>query len=48
VLRPSGKDTFDLVFVSQVLFESGFALADLRELVDGLSSDDRLVGDQLG
>lgn len=34
---------FDLVFVSQVLFNSGFALADLDTLVPALSAPDRLV-----
>jgi kynureninase len=43
LIHAGNKNTFDLVFVSQVLFESGFALADLRELVDGLFSDDCLV-----
>jgi selenocysteine lyase/cysteine desulfurase len=33
----------DLVFVSQVLFGSGFALLDLEALVDGVSASDRLV-----
>lgn len=34
---------FDLAFVSQVLFGSGFALADLDALVDGLTANGRLV-----
>ncbi|AMJ61107.1 kynureninase/PvdN C-terminal domain-containing protein [Bosea sp. PAMC 26642] len=34
---------FDLAFVSQVLFGSGFALLDLVGLVDGLSAPGRLV-----
>lgn len=34
---------FDLVYVSQVLFGSGFALTDLAGLVDGLSAPGRLV-----
>jgi selenocysteine lyase/cysteine desulfurase len=34
---------FDLVFVSHVLFGSGFALTDLAALVDGLTAPDRLV-----
>jgi kynureninase len=34
---------FDLVFVSQVLFNSGFALADLDALVAHVSAPDRLV-----
>ncbi|MDJ1159714.1 aminotransferase [Chelatococcus sp. SYSU_G07232] len=34
---------FDLAFVSQVLFSSGFALTDLFRLVDGLSGPGRLV-----
>jgi kynureninase len=34
---------FDLVFVSQVLFNSGFALADLDGLADALCAPDRLV-----
>ena len=33
----------DLVYASQVLFASGFALADLPELVAGLAAPDRLV-----
>lgn len=36
-------EPFDLVFVSQVLFGSGYAFADLDGLVDGLSAPDRLV-----
>jgi selenocysteine lyase/cysteine desulfurase len=43
-LIEAGRDKdFDLAFVSQVLFGSGFALADLDALVDGLSADGRLV-----
>lgn len=34
---------FDLAFVSQVLFGSGFALADLEALVDGLAANGRIV-----
>lgn len=34
---------YDLVFTSQVLFGSGYALADLDALVDGLAADGRLV-----
>jgi kynureninase len=37
------RKPIDLVFVSQVLFGSGFALADLAGLVDGLTAPDRLV-----
>ncbi|MBI1204573.1 MAG: aminotransferase [Rhodopseudomonas sp.] len=33
----------DMVYVSQVLFNSGFAQTDLAGLVDGLSAPDRLV-----
>lgn len=33
----------DMVFVSQVQFNSGFALADLEALVDGVSAPGRLV-----
>jgi kynureninase len=36
-------DRPDFVYVSQVLFNSGFALADLDGLVDALSAPDRLV-----
>lgn len=35
--------SFDLVFVSQVLFGSGFALTDLAALVDGVQAPGRLV-----
>jgi kynureninase len=34
---------FDLVYVSQVLFGSGFAFEDLDRLVDALAAPDRLV-----
>jgi kynureninase len=39
----AGRQEFDLVFVSQVLFESGFALVDLEMLVDRLADAHRLV-----
>jgi kynureninase len=39
----ASKRDFDLVFVSQVLFESGFALVELERLVDGLAAADRLL-----
>jgi len=37
------KRDFDLVYVSQVLFESGFALLGLEQLVDGLTAAGRLM-----
>lgn len=36
-------DAFDMVFVSQILFNSGFALVDLDALVSGLAAPGRLV-----
>jgi kynureninase len=39
----ASKQDFDLVFVSQVLFESGFALVELERLVDGLVAAGRLL-----
>jgi kynureninase len=39
----AGESAPDFVYVSQVLFASGFALADLDDLVDRLAAPDRLV-----
>ncbi len=43
LIEAARRQSSDLVFVSQVLFGSGFALTDLAGLVDGLSAPGRLV-----
>lgn len=43
LVEAAGASEFDLVFVSQVLFGSGFALTDLKALVDSVSEPGRLV-----
>jgi kynureninase len=43
LIEAGRQKPFDLVFVSQVLFGSGFALTDLGALVDGLTAPERLV-----
>lgn len=43
LVAAAGKMTPDLVYVSQVLFGSGFALADLSGLVERLAAPDRLI-----
>lgn len=43
LIEAARTQSFDLVFVSQVLFGSGFALTDLDALVDGAAAPDRLV-----
>lgn len=43
LIETARAGSFDLAFVSQVLFGSGFALTELTGLVDGLSAPGRLV-----
>lgn len=39
----AGLEDYDLVYVSQVFYDSGFAVADLRALVDPVAASDAVV-----
>lgn len=43
LIEAGRRRAYDLIFVSQVLFGSGYALTDLDALVDGLAAEGRLV-----
>jgi selenocysteine lyase/cysteine desulfurase len=43
LVEAGARADYDLVFVSQVLFGSGYALADLEALVDALAAPGRMV-----